>query len=213
MNRRRPPSRIGAALSGVLVVLAVALGACDRSEDAEPTTSGCAVTVERASVAIEPAEQVRLLDEAFIRCRSYEALTIEMGRYPGITGYDLDTFVNLRCSRVEDEAIVNSPACAAVVQTTTTPPPTTVAQLVYVGETLDGRVVELRPDAAVPFDGDRPAAIQQTVDIAVEAGCDGVYAQRDVWAAQVDDPSFGTAASVFAKHAENVAAFIGCPPG
>lgn len=212
MNRRQSSS-IGAALSGMLAVLVMTLGACDRSEEPEQAASGCAVTVERASVAVEPSEQVRLLDEAFIRCRSYDALTTEMSRYPGITGYDLDTFVTLRCSRVDDEAIANSPACAAVVQTTTTPPPTTVAQLVYVGETLDGRVVELRPDAAVPFDGDRPAAIQQTVDIAVESGCDGVYAQRDVWAAQVDDPSFGTAASVFAKHAENVAAFIGCPPG
>lgn len=210
---RRQHSSFGPALLGVLAVVGVAAGACDRDDGEEPVASGCAVTVEQASMAVEPSEQLRLLDQAFIRCRSYAALTTEMARYPGITGYDLETFVTLRCSRVEDEAIANSPACAAVVQTTTTPPPTTVPQLVYVGETLDGRVVELRPDANIPFDGDRPAAIQQTVDIAVESGCEGVYAQRDVWAAQVGDPDIGTAASVFAKHAENVAAFIGCPPG
>lgn len=199
---------------GALAVVLVALGACDRQDDEGEDTSptGCAVTVEQASMAVEPAEQVRLLDQALIRCRSYEALTTEMARYPGITGYDLATFVTLRCNRVDDEAILSSPACTAVVETTTTPPPTTIAQLVYVGETLDGRIVELRPSSSIPFEGDRPIAIQQTVDIAVESGCDGVFAQRDMWAAQVDDPAIGTAASVYAKHAENVAAFIGCPP-
>ena len=96
----------------------------------------------------------------------------------------------------------------------TTPPPTTLPDLVFVGDTLDGRQVEIRPSATIQFDGDVPAIVQQTVDIALESGCEEVLAQRDLWASRVDDPRFGDEASVYAQHAQNVALYIQCdtPP-
>ena len=42
------------------------------------------------------------------------------------------------------------------------------------------------------------------------SGCEGVIAQRDLWAAQIDDSSDGDIASVYAQHAQNVADFIQC---
>jgi tagatose-1,6-bisphosphate aldolase len=64
------------------------------------------------------------------------------------------------------------------------------------------------------FVGDVPQVVQQTVDIAIEAGCEGVIAQRDLWAARAIDPAMGDEASVYAHHAQNVANYIGCvsPP-
>ena len=58
--------------------------------------------------------------------------------------------------------------------------------------------------------GEVPAVIQQTVDIAFESGCEGVIAQRDLWAARIDDSPAGDIASVYAQHAQNVANFIQC---
>ena len=89
-------------------------------------------------------------------------------------------------------------------------PTTAPVELVFVGETLDGRRIEIRPDADTVFVGDVPQVVQQTVDIAVEAGCDGVIAQRDLWASRVNDPVIGDEASVYAHHAQNVANYIGC---
>ena len=84
----------------------------------------------------------------------------------------------------------------------------------FVGDTLDGRQVEIRPSESTRFDGDVPAVVQQTVDIAIESGCEGVIAQRDLWASRVDDPVIGDEASVYAQHAQNVADYIQCdvPP-
>jgi hypothetical protein len=100
------------------------------------------------------------------------------------------------------------------VTATTAVPTTQPSEIVYVGSTLDGRTVELRPDADTVFIGDTPQVVQQTVDIAVESGCVGVLAQRDHWAALVADPDIGDEASVYAQHAQNVANYIGCdsPP-
>jgi len=83
-------------------------------------------------------------------------------------------------------------------------------ELVFVGDTLDGRQVEIRPSATIQFFGDVPAIVQQTVDIALESGCEGVIAQRDLWASRVADPLFGDEASVYAQHAQNVAVYIQC---
>jgi hypothetical protein len=199
--------RVG-ALVGVALVLMVA---CDPpgSGDADAPT-GCAATVREASLATEVAEQVRLLDTALVACRSYGSLTNELARYPGIVGYELDTFVTLRCSRVDDELIRKSPACSAVIDPATTIPRTTLPELVFIGDTLDGRQVEIRPNAATEFVGDVPAVVQQTVDIAFESGCDGVIEQRDLWASRVSDPVIGDEASVYAQHAQNVADYIQC---
>ncbi len=165
------------------VTVTAGCDALDPEPEAAPT--GCAATVADAAQAGEVDQQVKLLDTALIACRSYNAFTDELGRYPGIIGYDPATFASLRCTKVTDEAVRASPTCSSVIAPVTTPPPTTLPDLVFVGETLDGRQIELRPSATIRFDGDVPAVVQQTVDIFHESGCDGVIAQRDEWAARV----------------------------
>jgi hypothetical protein len=209
---RRPLISRATALATLSAgLLALLSTACSPTETA--TETGCASTVHDASVAVEVSDQVRLLDMAMVRCRSLQELTAEMGKYPGIVGYDLNTFVQLRCSRVTDESVRSSPACLAFTATTVVPT-TAPVDLVFVGETLDGRRIEIRPDADTVFVGTVPQVIQQTVDIAVESGCDGVIAQRDLWASRIRDPVIGDEASVYAHHAQNVANYIGCtsPP-
>jgi hypothetical protein len=195
-------------------VVVTAATACDAPADETSAPTGCAATVREASLATEVAEQVRLLDDAMIACPSFTALTSELDRYPGIVGYELETFVTLRCTRVDDESVRQSAACLTVVDPTTTLPRTTVPDLVFVGDTLDGRRVEIRPSASTQFVGEVPAIVQQTVDIAFESGCEGVIEQRDLWASRIDDPIEGDEASVYAQHAQNVADYIDCdaPP-
>jgi hypothetical protein len=194
-------------IAAVLAVGAATTTAC--SPEDETTETGCASTVRDASLAVEVSDQVRLLDLAMVRCRSFQDLNTEMAQYPGITGYDVRTFVELRCSHVTDESVLASPACLAVTATTAVPT-TAAVDIVFVGETLDGRRIEIRPDADTVFVGEAPQVVQQTVDIAIEAGCEGVLAQRDLWASRVTDPAIGDEASVYAHHAQNVADYIGC---
>lgn len=197
-----------------LTVAAPLLVACTPTPDDAAPPTGCAATVREASLAVEPETQVDLLDTALLACSSSAAFRTEIGRYPGIIGYDVDTYLSLRCVRSDDDQVRRTPACASLVAPPTTPPPTTVDELVFVGDTLDGRRIEIRPSARIEFEGDVPAVVQQTVDIAVEAGCAGVIEQRDLWASRVDDPLIGDEASVFAQHAQNVADYIQCdsPP-
>ncbi|MFP5489489.1 MAG: hypothetical protein ACLGHQ_14435 [Acidimicrobiia bacterium] len=207
MSSRRSP----------LVLVAVAAstafgGACTQSDGG--TTTGCEATVAAAANAVEIDEQKRLLDEALLQCRSVGDLTRELERNPGLIGYSPETFISLRCTRIDDAATQRGPTCAAVVSPTTTVPPTTVVELVFVGDTLDDRRIEIRPSATTRFVGDVPEVIQQTVDIAFESGCDGLIEQRDVWFARIDGSPAGDEASVYARHAQNVAEYIGCevPP-
>jgi hypothetical protein len=196
------------AASVVAIALGVAmLGGCSTEEG--ETVTGCEATVAAASTAVEVDDQIRLLDTAFVRCRSYEALVTELEQHPGIVGYEIAAFVERRCDTSTEEALTGSPACERFVATTVAPS-TDAPQPVFVGETLDGRRIELRPDADTPFAGEYPEVVQRTVDIATESGCPGVLEQRDLWAARVDEPQFGDEASVYANHAENVATFIGC---
>ena len=211
VHTRMTPTRSFAVRVALLAGTLVALAGCDQarpSDDAAPT--GCATSMAAASRAVEVDEQVKLLDTALVTCRSYQSFSDEMALYPGIIGYDVATFVTLRCTRVTDELVRDSPTCAAVIAPVTTPPPVTVAELVFVGDTLDGRRIEIRPSADTPFVGDVPAVVQQTVDIAIESGCEGVIAQRDLWAARANDPQYGDEASVYAQHAQNVADYIKC---
>jgi hypothetical protein len=196
-------------IAPVVVVAFVSIAGGCTPDDDEAATTGCASTVRDASLAVEVDDQLRLLDQALVRCRSLQELTGEMGRYPGITGYDVATFVQLRCAKVSDESVRSSPACASVSATTSIAA-VAPAEVVFVGDTLDGRRIEIRPDADTPFVGQVPQSVQQTVDIAVEAGCAGVLAQRDMWASRIDDPVTGDEASVYAHHAQNVANYIGC---
>lgn len=203
--RRRSPISVTALLAVTLTVAS----ACDAPND-ERTDTGCASLVEDASRESEPDDQVRKLDRAMLVCGSYDAFTTELRRHAGSIGYDPVTYVERRCERVDDEQVRETPTCAAVITPTTTAPPTTVVELVFVGDTVDGRAVEIRPGPGIEFVGEVPAVIQQTVDIAVESGCEGVIAQRDLWTDRIADSSEGDIASVYAQHAQNVANFIGC---
>ncbi|MDW3213334.1 MAG: hypothetical protein R8G01_05005 [Ilumatobacteraceae bacterium] len=197
------------AASALLALALTSISACDPSAD-EQVATGCASLVENASRESEPSDQVRMLDRAMIACGSYEAFSSELQQYSGSIGYDPITYIERRCERVDDELVRQAPTCAAVIVPTTTAPPTTVVELLFVGDTVDGRPIEIRPGPSIEFVGDVPAIIQQTVDIAFESGCDGVIAQRDLWADRIDDSATGDIASVYAQHAQNVANFIGC---
>ncbi|MFT5435032.1 MAG: hypothetical protein ACI9OJ_005748 [Myxococcota bacterium] len=211
---RRP---LGRSYAAIIAAGLLAVAACSPSNDSPQqaaTTTGCEAAVEQASLAVEVEAQIRLLDRALLACRSYDALTGQLVRYPGIIGYDAPTFISLRCARVDDADIRTSPSCATVIAPATTVPPATIPEIVFVGDTLDGRPIEIRPSATTRFAGEVPAVVQQTVDIAFESGCDGVIAQRDLWESQVNNPVGGDEASVYAQHAQNVANYIGCedPP-
>jgi len=202
---RRLPST--AALSLVAAAL-IALTACQ--PDDETASSGCATLVAEASAESEPSEQVRLLDRALIVCSSYDSFTTQLDRYPSSIGYDTITYVARRCANATDDAVLAGPTCSTVITPATTAPPTTVVDLVFVGDTVDGRAIEIRPGDGIEFVGEVPAVVQQTVDIAFESGCNGVIAQRDLWAERIDDSAEGDIASVYAQHAQNVADFIQC---
>ncbi|MCB0968671.1 MAG: serine/threonine protein kinase [Ilumatobacter sp.] len=90
----------------------------------------------------------------------------------------------------------------------TAPPPSAS----YEGTTMDGRVVEIRPSALIPFRDGEPVAIQD-MTAAMDEGCEAVIAQRDRWAADVGGERFGDAASVFTQHAQNIANLMACNPG
>ncbi len=210
--RRTTAGFVGAAIATLAIGALVACTTTETDDAAAPT--GCAAAVATASRAAEVDDQVRLLDVALVACRSYDSFVGEMGRYPGIVGFDVNTFVSVRCGRVDDEVVRTSPTCATVISPSTTVPIVTLPDLVFVGDTLDGRHVEIRPSATIVFVGDVPEVVQQTVDIALESGCEGLIAQRDLWAARADGPLFGDEASVYARHAQNVADYIQCdsPP-
>lgn len=192
------------------LVAVVALSSACSPDDPSDATTGCSALVAEASLESEPADQVRLLDRAMVVCRSYDAFTSQLDRYPSSIGYDTVTYVARRCETVADEAVRDGATCSAVIAPTTTAPPTTLVDLLFVGDTVDGRAIEIRPGAGLEFVGEVPAVIQQTVDIAFESGCEGVIAQRDLWAARIDDSPAGDIASVYAQHAQNVANFIQC---
>lgn len=173
------------------------------------SATGCASTVEDASLQSEPSSQVRVLDRAMLIC-GYDAFTTALRLHSSSIGYDPVTYVERRCTTIDDEAVRTGPTCSAVIAPATIAPTTTLVELLFVGDTVDGRTLEIRPGAGIEFLGDVPAVIQQTVDIALESGCEGVIAQRDLWVSQIDDSTDGDIASVYAQHAQNVANFIEC---
>jgi hypothetical protein len=209
------------AMRAVRLALAAALLAggagCDRDDTVEQPT--CAGSVDAAADEIEVADQLRGLDEALLWCGSYDAYVAELAGQAGLIGYSPQTYVKLRCTNLADARLRDSPTCR-VANPPTTPPAVTTPDLVYAAATLDGRVIELRPSDAVPFRGDVPAVVQDTVDIAVSQGCPGVIAQRDLWAGRATteaaeaDPASGLSpadiASAYAQHAIHVALWIGC---
>lgn len=215
-GRRSTGRRTG--VGPVLVITAAAAAwatACTRANETVAATA-CAEAVGFAADAIDLDDQKERLDLALLQCRSIADLSNEIGRHPGLLGHSVERYVEIRCERIDDEAILAGPVCAGI--------PTTVPVIaaeptdgpVFVGDTLDGRPIEIRPGPGTVFVGDVPQVIQQTVDIAAESGCPGVQEQRDRWFELVDDPVIGDEASVYTRHAENVAEYLGCeipPPG
>ena len=188
----------------------VLLGAaCNSDQDQQSRAETCVGTVERASRAAEISDEVALLDSALLSCRSFTAFEAQLDRYPGMIGYDALTYVTTRCAALAtDEVVSASSVCTDVALPTST----TIAgapEIEYVGQTLDGREVTIDPGDTEFVDG-KPAAIVEIVDIAAEDGCEGVEHERVRWLAQSTDPLVGDEASVYAQHAENVLAFMGC---
>lgn len=198
------------ALSCLVLVAALASACADDDEaQAAPT---CAEAMQAADQAIEVDEQIRLLDAALLACGSHAAYVAELAQHPGLVGYSPERFVEVRCRTVTDPQLRRAPACRTA-NPPTTPPVTTAPDIVYAAATLDGRVIELRPSAAVPFTGDVPSVVQETVDIAVDQNCPGVLAQRDRWARRAAEQAGtdgGDIASAYAQHAIFVARWIGC---
>jgi hypothetical protein len=209
-NRSRPRSA-RRALAATLAVAAVAVAVgCTTAEEQAAPTDPCRSFIDRASAAAELSEQVELLDTALVVCSSVETFTVNVERYPALLGWDVSTYLQNRCTTVDDDAIRGSRICTASVVTTTTIGPVDVPDVVYVGTTLDGRDVEIRPRAGRPFDNGTPQVITGLADIAAATGCDGVEAELERWTSQIDDPVIGDEASVYAQYALDVLAFIQC---
>jgi hypothetical protein len=210
-NRLRQGRAVWSSVAVALLAGCVATACGDPGTG--PDALGCGDAVAAAAEAIEVEQQIDLLDQALIGCGSMAELTSALAAHTGVIGYDAAMFVELRCTRAPNDAVRSSAACRSVLAPATTLP-TVSESVAFVGETLDGRQIRIVPDADTEFVGDVPAVVQQTVDIAVESGCPGVVAQRDLWAAQVGDAVLGDEASVYAQHAQRVADYIGCqlPP-
>jgi hypothetical protein len=193
----------------VLAGLVVVSVAC--SADAKEQSGGdpCVRTMERASRAAEISDQIELLDSALLSCRSFTAYDAQLGRYPGIVGYDGLEYVTARCTALAADEVVSASSVCTDVASPTSNTLGGLPEVEYVGQTLDGREVTIGPDDTKFVDG-KPAAIVAIVDIAAEDGCPGVEDERARWLAQTNDPIVGDQASVYARHAENVLAFIGC---
>lgn len=205
---------VGRGPALLFVTAAVTLTpACTRGDDARAVTA-CAEAVDLAAAEIDLDAQKERLDVALLQCRSTIDLGNEIARHPGVLGHGVERFVEVRCGRIDDEAILAGPICAGSRTTLPPPPPAATEGPVFVGDTLDGRPIEIRPGPGTVFVGDVPQVVQQTVDIAAEAGCPGVLEQRSRWFELVDDPVIGDEASVYTRHADNVAAYLGCasPP-
>jgi hypothetical protein len=201
-----------AALGAIAVLTPLVVASCGDDQANVAATPTCASLVDRAARASETRQQVDLLDDAIVVCRAIEALDVEVRRHPGMIGYDTATFIAARCERSTDKTVTASAICAqraAAIPTTTI----AVVEEVYEGQTLDGRTVEIRP-SDVPFVEGKPEPIVRLVDVALEDGCEALAAERANWEARVDDPAIGDQASVYARHADNVAVFVGCvaPP-
>lgn len=188
----------------------VALVACTPASSQPSSSSSCAAEVALAAQVADVDVQIAHLDAALVICRTFSELAIELSRYPGILGTTAENFVALRCSHVTDSGIIGSPSCISIGPPATTQPSQPADERVFVGETLDGRTVTIRPDADTEFVGDVPTAVQAMLDIIPEEGCVGLAALRDIWAARIGEHGISDEASAYAKHAGDILSYIGC---
>lgn len=205
-----------AATAPLLAAILGVCGACSSGggDDAAPTDP-CRATIDEAAAAAELAEQVDLLDQALVVCATPEIFTTNVERHSTLLGWDVATYLSNRCTSADDDAVRRSRICTSEDVAPTTTPTTDIPDVVYVGTSLDGREIEIRPRPGRPFEDGRPEVVNDMADIATRLGCDGVEAEYERWAEQVDDPQIGDEASVYAQHALDVLAFVQCdpPPG
>jgi hypothetical protein len=206
----RSPRRLS-LIAAAMVLTPLVVAGCGNDDEASDRST-CRGAVQHAAESIEVADQIRRLDEALRWCGSYDAYLMALTEHPGLVGYSPATYIDLRCRTVTEPQLRGTPTCRTA-HPPTTPPVAAPIDIVYAAATLDGRVIELRPSPAVPFTGDVPSVVQETVDIASQANCPGVLAQRDRWAQRAAAESGtegGDIASVYAQHAIHVALWIGC---
>lgn len=197
-----------AVVAGAIAITAAAACTGDDGGTAVPTDP-CRAAIDEASAEAELRDQIALLDRALVVCASVETFTVNVERHPTLLGWDVDTYLSRRCATA-DETVQRSRVCTSDDVTPSTEPRIAAPEIVYVGRTLDGREVEIRPRPGRPFDDGVPRPIEEMTAIAERLGCDGVESEYQRWFEQVDDPVIGDEASVYAQHALNVLAFIGC---
>lgn len=206
MSRRTAP---GATATLLVSLVALATVGCTSSTPEAAPVEPCRATIDEAAQAAEIDDQIELLDTALVICRSVDVFTAHVDRYPGLIAWEVPTYLTNRCASAAD-TVRRSAICTSEAVAPPTAPPVEVPEVVYVGETLDGREIEIRPRAGRPFTNGTPTVIVEMADIAIESGCEGVEAEYERWNAQVEDALVGEEASVYAQHALNVLAFIQC---
>ena len=194
----------------VLGTAVLTAAACAPDSEQAVPTDPCRSTIDEASAAAEISRQVELLDRALIVCPTVETFAVNAQRHPTMLGVDVATYLGTRCFTADEDAVRMSRICSSESIATTTLPPTDVPEVVYVGTTLDGREVEIRPRAGRPFDEGTPSVIAEMPGIALLTGCEGIEAVLEQWMARIDDPVIGDEASVYAQHALDVLAYIQC---
>lgn len=199
-----------AGCTAVAVALVTSIAACSSDEDTGAPTDPCRATIEEAGSEAEISRQIELLDEALVLCSSVEVFAVHAQRHPTMLGWDVATYLTNRCATVENEGVRQSRICTSESVATTTPARVDAPEVVFVGTTLDGREVEIRPRAGRPFDDGVPVVIAEMGDLAINSGCEGLQAEFDRWSLLIEDPIIGDEASVFAREAQNVQRFIGC---
>jgi hypothetical protein len=211
--------RLGAPVVGLVAATSSLLVGC-AADDAGPVTADpCARRIAAAADAVEIDDQVLLLDESMYLCRSVGDFVGAVAEHPGIMAVEPVVFLARRCARSDIAAVRESPICddpavAALLETDSADPSSGVAAAdvdpVYLGETLDGRTVEIVPDADTPFIDGRPQVIVRMVDLAFSDGCDGLVDELEYWTARREDDEVGDEASVYARHAVSLMEFIDC---
>jgi hypothetical protein len=214
--------RIGVPVVGAFALVAGTLTGCAADTDDVVTADPCARRIADAADAIDIDDQVTLLDEAMYLCRSLEEFTAGVAGHPGIMAVEPVVFLARRCVRSDIAAVRESPICdteavgalvepeSSVTEASGVSPAVPAADPVYLGETLDGRTVEIVPDADTPFVDGRPQVIVRMVDLAFSDGCDGLVDEREYWTARSAEPAIGDEASVYARHAVSLMEFIRC---
>jgi hypothetical protein len=197
------------ALLGAAALLAIG-AACAPDDEATTGPDTCRSLVERAASTADIADTVKLLEDAMLECGTIGRLDRELERFPSIVAAETIDFVSRRCTVSNDVTIASSDICAETAEAPDSPTAASTTTIpAYVGRTLDGRDITIRPGPDTPFVGDTPQPVIQIVDVAAEDGCEAVEELRDWWTAQ-SEGSGGDAASVYAQHANNVLDFLGC---